>query len=177
MELNLEEAREGPVDLSHCFSFDLERLERPEVVSLAPVEFRGRLTSSEVGFVVTGSVRFSGSIACSRCLTPVNFEGEEPVSWVFSPEPEPKGATLQDEVLLNRDDFDIVHYREPRIFFDPFIEEELQLEIPLKPLCGESCKGICPACGADRNNTECGCAVEEDSRWGALKVLTQKKGR
>lgn len=177
MQLNLEEAREGPVDLSHRFSFDASRLERPELLALAPVEFRGRLTKSEAGFIVTGTVRFSGSVACSRCLAPVTFEGEETVSWVFSPAPDPKHGPSQEEILLGRDDFDVVHYREPRIHFDPFIEEELQLEIPLKALCRESCKGLCPTCGVDRNSATCACTPGEDSRWETLKVLTERKPR
>jgi uncharacterized protein len=39
-------------------------------------------------------------------------------------------------------------------------------------VCKESCKGICPVCGGDRNQTDCNChTVPADDRWSALKDL------
>jgi len=55
--------------------------------------------------------------------------------------------------------------------------ELLVLEIPMKPLCDENCKGLCAACGKNKNKTDCGCRQESmDTRWEELgKVL--KKGQ
>lgn len=46
---------------------------------------------------------------------------------------------------------------------------------PLKILCREDCKGLCPLCGADRNKVQCGCQQEEvDPRWAALQIIKEK---
>jgi DUF177 domain-containing protein len=38
--------------------------------------------------------------------------------------------------------------------------EQIQLGIPLKPLCRESCRGLCPHCGEERNSSKCECPEE-----------------
>jgi len=55
---------------------------------------------------------------------------------------------------------------------NPYIEENLILSIPMKMLCREDCKGICPGCGADLNHEVCRCGRSEiDPRWKKLKDL------
>jgi uncharacterized protein len=51
------------------------------------------------------------------------------------------------------------------------LHEELQLALPVKPLCTEACRGICPGCGAELNEEECTCTPEVDPRWEILKGL------
>ena len=47
---------------------------------------------------------------------------------------------------------------------------------PLKALCRQDCKGICPECGADLNDAECICDREPvDPRWGALTDLLARE--
>ena len=53
------------------------------------------------------------------------------------------------------------------------VREQLLLQVPAYVLCREACAGLCPRCGADRNDGECGCAPpDEGSPWAALKKLT-----
>jgi uncharacterized protein len=52
------------------------------------------------------------------------------------------------------------------------IREELVLAAPTYTLCDPECKGLCPHCGADLNETTCDCgAAEPDPRWDALRAL------
>ncbi len=188
MELNLEQALEGPVDLSHFFEVDPARLNRPEVLSLSPVAFQGTLQKVEPGFSLMGRLQIAGTLACSRCLSPVPFQARPEASWVFAPaarkersEPPGHGKTTRgkrgkptdEEIELCADDLDVVTYEKPAFPLDPLIEEELQLEIPLKILCRDDCRGLCPTCGADRNTTSCDCAPEKDARWGALRLAKE----
>ncbi len=54
----------------------------------------------------------------------------------------------------------------------PAVHDALALELPLAPLCRESCAGLCPTCGVDRNHARCSCRVERgDPRWAALDAL------
>ena len=52
------------------------------------------------------------------------------------------------------------------------IRQALLVALPMRPLCRENCRGLCPVCGANRNNTDCGHHEEPmDSRWEGLREL------
>jgi uncharacterized protein len=56
------------------------------------------------------------------------------------------------------------------IDLDPIVREQLVLALPSYPVCKDSCKGLCPVCGANRNDRECGCDPHvPDPRWAGLK--------
>jgi uncharacterized protein len=62
---------------------------------------------------------------------------------------------------------------------DDLVREVIILAVPLKPLCSEDCKGLCPICGTDLNRSQCSCVKKEtDPRWDKLKgLLSEKPGR
>lgn len=198
MDLNLETAFDEPVDLSHEFEIPSGRLERPELLSLSPVSFTGRLERVDLGFVLTGRLAFSGVVACARCLAPVPFVRKEEVSWTFMPahvkpvekpkavkpaDGKPakaakagKGAEKNEDDdgdELSAADLDILYYEDFVVPFDPLVEEQLQLELPMKALCRDDCKGLCPQCGSDRNAAPCDCAPPPDERWKSLKAILE----
>jgi len=58
---------------------------------------------------------------------------------------------------------------------DPILIEQLQLNVPMKPLCRADCRGLCPDCGADLNAGACSCAeTRADPRWGSLAALKSR---
>jgi uncharacterized protein len=203
MDLNLETAFDEPVDLSHEFEIPSGRLDRPELLSLSPVSFNGRLERADPGFLLEGRLAFSGVVACARCLAPVPFVQKEEVSWTFMPAHEKplervkadkpgaekpkaakpagkaakagKGAGNDDEDgdELTAEDLDVVYYDDFVVPFDPLIEEQLQLELPLKELCRVDCRGLCPQCGSDRNAAPCDCTPPPDERWKTLKTILE----
>lgn len=168
MDLNLEEALEAPVALSHRLEVPAGRLERPELLSLEPVAFEGLLQKSDPGFVLTGRLETAGQVSCSRCLAPVPFSRSGEVSWVFAPA---HRRPTEEETELTSGDLDVVWYEDFVVPFDPLVEEQLQLELPMKPLCRPDCQGLCPRCGADRNTAPCDCREEGDERLAKLKSL------
>lgn len=168
MELNLEEALEAPVAVSYRLEVPMGRLERPELLVLAPVAFSGTLQKADPGFVLTGEFSVTGEIACSRCLAPVAFSGTTEVSWLFAPT---HRRPTEEETELTTSDLDVVWYDEFVVPFDPLVEEQLLLELPMKPLCRPDCRGLCPHCGADRNSVPCDCREEGDERLSKLKSL------
>lgn len=168
MELNLEEALEAPVAVSHRLEVPIGRLERPELLALEPVAFAGTLQKADPGFVLTGTFSAAGEIACSRCLAPVPFSSTGEVSWLFAPA---HRRPQEDETELAAGDLDVVWYDEFVVPFDPLVEEQLLLELPMKPLCRPDCLGLCPRCGADRNTAPCDCREEGDERLAKLKSL------
>ena len=197
MDLNLEAAFDEPVDLSHEFEIPIGRLERPDLLSLSPALFTGRLERAEPGFVLNGRIAFSGTVACARCLAPVPFARDGEASWVFVPahekppadakaaRPDAKAARgvaraergeEEDGDELRTQDLDVLYYDDLVVPFDPLVEEQLQLELPMKALCREDCKGLCPECGTDRNTATCACAPSRDERWQPLRTLLEGGG-
>jgi uncharacterized protein len=169
MDLNLEQAFEEPIDLSHVFEVPPERLSRPELVSLEPVVFRGRLEKADTGFHLGGEIQLAGSVSCARCLKEVPFGKRASVSWVFAPQHE---RSKEADLELSPADLDVIWYSDLVVPFDPLIDEQLQLELPMKPLCSETCRGLCPQCGADLNaDPEHAHEAEPDQRWAKLREL------
>jgi uncharacterized protein len=53
---------------------------------------------------------------------------------------------------------------------DPIVREQILLALPGYPVCDEGCKGLCPVCGANLNERDCGCDRRvPDPRWAGLK--------
>jgi uncharacterized protein len=76
----------------------------------------------------------------------------------------------EDEVELGEHDLISTCFSGDEIDLLPEIAEQVALEIPLKPLCSENCKGLCPVCGIDLNFGTCNCVIEQkQSKFAALK--------
>lgn len=102
----------------------------------------------------TGRVESAARLTCSRCLA----EYDLPISsdfTIFYTQGEEEST--EEEVELSDEELISATYRGDEIDMDPEIAEQVMLEVPYKPLCSESCKGLCPECGADLNAGECGC--------------------
>jgi uncharacterized protein len=65
----------------------------------------------------------------------------------------PDGA----EVELTSEELDIYYYDGEEVDIDSYVFEEVMLNIPIKALCSESCKGLCPSCGKNLNSEDCRC--------------------
>ncbi len=99
-----------------------------------PVELKGRVDRITNALTVKLNIRVTAQTDCSRCLN--RFE------WVID-----KDLTLHYP-LENSDVF---------IDLNPQIREEIILEYPIKPLCKDSCKGLCLKCGKNKNQGGCNC--------------------
>lgn len=130
---------------------------------------RVALTVVKTGEALTahGEVAFGLKLACFRCLEPIHQAVDVTVNLLFQ-----KGRPAAVKDLQDLDDTDLVFYEEDDTTVDVVsqIRDVLILEIPMKPLCSESCAGLCPICGVNRNHETCLCRREEtDPRWEALK--------
>jgi uncharacterized protein len=116
------------------------------------------------------------TVACSRCVTPVELPIDDTVRLTFLPAsemPDEDAPTAADDpgVELVDGDLDTFPFDGERIDLEPFLREELVLAIPFAPLCSETCKGLCPQCGADLNVETCACEKPVDPRLAGLKGL------
>jgi uncharacterized protein len=137
-------------------------------------ETKGKLLFQRTpsGIEVTGRIRTALSFHCARCLKefilPVEFEfGECFILMQDAPRDE-------DKELL-QEDMDISFVPEGGIEPKDIVEEQIWLNIPMKPLCHDGCKGLCSICGADLNLGECGCDHwQSDPRFAVLHSVKQK---
>jgi uncharacterized protein len=76
---------------------------------------------------------------------------------------------------IAEDDLTTAFYRDGMLDIIELLREQFQLALPMKPLCTEDCRGLCPECGANLNHASCGCVPKwEDPRLAALKGLVDR---
>jgi uncharacterized protein len=163
MEIDL-----GRVEDRSTFSFDRTfDLPTPEGgVASCAVAVTAGVTKSESRCTIETRVKAQVRADCHRCLAPFAMPVEVNFDIVLGRE---KGVAPTEGV--EEDDFvAIPALGEARYDIVPRVREALILEIPIKLLCREDCKGACAKCGANLNEGDCGCGpVPGDPRWGALK--------
>ncbi len=116
---------------------------------------KGNVTFTLLGdkVVARGNVSALARIKCIRCLTPVDIPINKTFTIVYVHDERLKG----DVSDLNPQDEDGSYFDGFTVLPDRDIRELILLELPDYPLCGESCLGLCPRCGANLNNGPCGC--------------------
>lgn len=161
-------------------------LERtPQTVSLAgpgderrPVSgarITGRVVHGARGLELRARVTGNVEVACSRCLEPVGVDVDDEIFLVL--EVAEGDDAPGGEREIGAEDADLYPVEGGRLDVDALLREQLDLQLPVKPLCREDCKGLCPECGADRNRTACACRREEiDPRFAPLARLKKDEG-
>jgi len=88
----------------------------------------------------------------------------------------PVKESIKDNVELRTDDLDFGFYEGEVVDLSPLIYEQIMLQIPMKILCSEACKGLCPQCGANLNVGNCDCRKDQgDERFAVLRNLKISK--
>ena len=113
------------------------------------------------GVLARGTATAQAEVECRRCLRRIPTELAIEINDLFETTPQP------DEEAFGVED--------GSIDLEPAVRDAVVLALPINPLCREDCKGLCPRCGADRNETDCGHTEERtDARWEALQRLRER---
>jgi uncharacterized protein len=113
------------------------------------------LVSFEGGIQADGVVRAPWEGICRRCAEPVSGGLELAVHERFGDDADEDFYPIEDDT----------------IDLGPLVSDAIVLELPMAPLCREDCAGLCPECGANRNEGDCGCVAPRDPRWANLDAL------
>lgn len=127
------------------------------------IDYDLMLTNAGEGILVTGILTTHVVGTCDRCLSPAEFDvsGEVDEYYLFE-EPEDTGDDEDDEL-----DFSIVS-ADNTIDLSGALLSSLVMETPFVVLCQPDCKGLCPVCGANLNEEDCGHAAQiEEERLKA----------
>jgi len=114
--------------------------------------------------------RYSGTFEADsdRCLATASYPLESAFDLFYRPPPDADA----DEVEIDEGEAEIGFYEGLGLELADVIKEQVLLALPMQKICREDCKGICPVCGANRNEVACDCHIElADDRWRALKNL------
>jgi len=137
-----------------------------------PIEVDLRLVLGEDTVQVRGTV--SGTVlgACARCDVEVRRSFETALDLIAIPRPDDVDA---DEPV---DDEDLLYYEGTVLELQEPVREHVLVDQPMTVLCDEACRGLCPGCGANLNETTCSCeGTTTDPRWQALEDALNDRER
>jgi uncharacterized protein len=135
----------------------------------APVRLAFDIHKDKDTYRLVGRAQTTLELSCSRCLEPFAWPVDEPFELTYEPR---QAAELASEREIRDADLSAALYDNDEIDLDQLVRERFEMSMPMKPLCVEACKGLCPTCGINLNRASCDCTRDwEDPRFAALKTL------
>jgi uncharacterized protein len=127
-----------------------------------------RFMHTNQGILVQGRLIGTTQLACARCLEPVPVDFEVELEELFVPTIDMATGKLirpeEEDQALWIDEHHILDLSE-------VLRQDVLLELPVHVVCREDCRGLCPECGANLNETTCDCKPDIDPRWSSLSDL------
>ncbi len=143
-------------------NYNLDSSALPEfddVVFEPEVHVNGRLTNNGGYMRLSLVCSIAYDAVCARCLKPVS----DVIDISF------EKTVCEEGDLQNTENDDYVEIENGLLDIDEALIEDMILNFPLKILCDEDCKGLCPKCGIDLNAGICSCKTKEiDPRLAPL---------
>lgn len=137
----------------------------PVIGPEGPVPVSVQLTRLGGKFLLEGRATGTIKVCCDRCLEPylLPIDARFRMFMVLPPE------NPEEEVELSEEDLSVDFVTTDEIDLADVVREQIYLALPMKFLCREDCQGICPQCGANRNEELCEC--REDKAHPAFAKL------
>ncbi len=130
------------------------------VVFLSPVSVSGEFENVGGDIELKAVAHIKLRHTCDRCCEEYESELSFEINEVL------KEYAPRDDADKNPD---VIYFKGNSVELDEIVKENLFLSLPLKNVCSESCKGLCPECGANLNLGSCGCDTRAtDPRFDAL---------
>lgn len=167
--------KHGPQSYGGTYEVSAGELDRDEVSTVGTVKMEANAEKGPLPgeYIVDGTSRFMADLNCSRCLEPYPFAHSSTFHVRFRPRPQLSGEEEEVEIT-GKEELDVEFYSDRTVPLRDLALEQIQLAIPMKPLCDESCIGLCPKCGASRMRDGCSCQTSMgDERWDALRGVRE----
>ena len=188
MRVNIDEIKDSALprawDLSREEVDEMLKGDRAGYRAQGPTHVEAQLSKVERRVFLQANSTSLLTAPCGRCLSPVTVEVPVRIDLTFVPEAEVReasGATAPERGAghpggsFGEAAADEETYSGKVIDFGPAVREQILLSVPGYPVCRESCKGLCPVCGANLNDGDCGCDRRTpDPRWAGLEKFRQK---
>lgn len=148
------------VGYSHEFPFEFEKIQVSEDLGLRGFAGLVVIGRTPQGLLVQGEFSGATELQCARCLTAF----DHPLQWELTELYAFDDRSVTKSELLVPED--------AHIDLAPLVREYALLEIPINPICKVDCKGLCPVCGENLNDTDCGHRPPQaESPFAVLKKL------
>ena len=161
LRLNVGFLINAPIGYNRDFDFDFPQY-LDDDLNMAEVQGAVNVGRTPQGLIVQGNFSGTTTQECVRCLT----DFEKPMQWEFTELFAFKQENITEAGLLVPED--------AHIDLQSLVREFALLELPIKPLCRNDCKGLCMECGQNLNEGDCGHRPEIDSPFLALKDLLEE---
>ena len=134
---------------------------------IEPIKYKGKIFKVDGSYLINADINYKYETKCDRCFETTIKE----MTTSLSAKLEDYGKQYED----NESD-DIIYYKKGILDLDEYILMEVASSLPMKTLCDENCKGLCPTCGTDLNKESCTCQEDYiDPRFERLKDFFLKK--
>ena len=139
------------------FNEELPQLNDSDIKFVEPVEFNGEITNNGRLLILSGNLKSKVKVNCDKCLKEFVHNLDIEINETFSNEEDEDVANL----IINNS-----------IFITQIVNDNLLLNMPMKFVCSDDCKGLCQICGKNNNLEDCSCNDEDiDPRLLKLKEL------
>ena len=180
MFLDINELELHPLDFEEEFQPDVIDL-GGEARQRTPLKTAGRAEVVEEHHgkhKIIQDIRLRGKLDtsleadCARCVEPVVHQVSREFDLLYRPLGSDAG---RDELSVTDAEAEIGYYEGEGLLLEDAVREQVLLALPLKMICREDCKGLCPQCGQNLNEGACSCTAPiQDLRWSALKEIRDK---
>jgi len=169
MLLDLSKIRTPHVAIDEVYAADRFRTADDVFQVAEPVRLHMDVQKTGERFRLAGRAQTVLALSCSRCLEPFLW----PVDAAFDLVYHPQSANIgEGELEVEDEDLSTAFYENQKIDLGQLMREQFYLALPMKPLCSDECRGLCPVCGTNLNLGSCQCTTEwDDPRLAALKTL------
>src|SRR5262245_60348821 len=139
---------------------------------VAPVSLAFDIFKQDQRYRLAGRGQTTLELACCRCLEAFTTPVDASFDLRYQPHTENTG---EGELEIEEDDLTTAFYEHDEIDLGQLMREQFYLSLPMKPLCTDECRGLCPVCGTNLNRGECTCTHEwEDPRLASLRELRDR---
>jgi uncharacterized protein len=149
-----------PIGSRRDFDFDYPKMRLGDDLTLREFAGTARLSRTPQGLLLQADFAGHMDLECVRCLN----RFDQSLRWSLTELYAFDQRSVTDSGLILPED--------GHIDLEPLLREYALLEIPISPVCKPDCKGLCPLCGEDLNQVNCGHQVDgSDSPFAALTLL------
>ena len=158
---------------AQTFPIIAEMIKNREYEFLEPLKIDVKAFKIRGLYEVEGNFQTKIRIECSRCLKKFDTALRSDFQLTYTKEvPGLMDVLNAEEIELRLEEIGLLYFRGEEINLQQGIQEQVVMAFPLQSLCAEDCKGLCPKCGSDLNQKDCGCKREPSTnKFAVLKNL------
>lgn len=153
MLVNIDSISEKGLQLNDVIDIDENLLLERDSRFVEELSYEINLRREKKHIRVQGRIKTIVSVSCIRCLEYFDLKLNSKFDVILFPQDKVEGRRL----ALHQEDLEYIFYQGKQIDIVKILSEQINLFIPLYPMCHDECRGLCSRCGANLNLESCDC--------------------